>query len=551
MSMSQSHRLSHVGIDMSAILDAGEDESSTGYEDSGEDDDDVSISSITPVTRRSKLSIALVLLLGLSGGIAFCVLTIRAEQAAQNEHFVTRATQLSKDITSTVQEYEVAARSVHNVCRNRKTTRQEFRQFYEYLTSGGLRFGAAQCVPNVTHAERPIYEAEASAFYKEHYPSTVNYTGFNGFNHSVDPETGETMIGRIPVADDAPFYFPVHYSEPVVRNAKALGLDTFSHPFQKMEIIRAIETHEPVLGGRMKVVQENEMNAYSVIIRSPGIRVADDEFEIEQDEELLLANYSNGGIPQELGVILVRIPSLLERRAEEQRESMGCFLYDVSPHNTGGDPVYLGSAQFIATIADGTINTTVLFPEEEVEYDFVKSKYPANRLMEVTIPIADGSWKLLVTPMYTDDSFEVSVYETIFGTVMILLCTLGVAVFLYRNMRQMQDIHKAKNQAEAERKIIASLYPENVVQRLLEDEKAKQQTLKEKAKNKGKVFDGKMPANGSGPSKNTVMMATDETNSNGEASPSISLYGSKPIAGKISRRRWNCILRITAFSHNL
>eukprot|EP00529_Nitzschia_sp_RCC80_P000573 CAMPEP_0113454706 /NCGR_PEP_ID=MMETSP0014_2-20120614/8002_1 /TAXON_ID=2857 /ORGANISM="Nitzschia sp." /LENGTH=867 /DNA_ID=CAMNT_0000346121 /DNA_START=168 /DNA_END=2771 /DNA_ORIENTATION=- /assembly_acc=CAM_ASM_000159 len=450
---------------------------------SDEDDDDISVSSITPMMKRSWVMIVLVLVLGIGGGIAFIVLGVQNERAYSTSRFETRATQLAKDISQTVQEYETAAKSVHNVCSRRETTRQQFRQFYEYLTSGGLQVQATQCAPNVTHEERLTYELSAKLYYDEFYPTTVNYTGFKGWEY--DAATDSYPL--VPSRAEAPFYFPVDMSEPVVPNAGALGLDTYSHPFQRKEIEQALTTHQPILGGRLKLVQETEENAYTVIMRHPGIKTASYDSEVEDLDQ----------VPQELGVVLIRIPSLLKRRGDEQKESIACYLYDITPDRTQGVETYLGAAEYDAKVMNDTIVTDVRIPPNDLEYEDVISSYKQNCIFETTVSIASNAqWKLVVTPVQGDSSFDPLVAELVFGGSMIIFCTLCLSLFLWRNMNQVKMIHRAKNQAEAERRIIASLYPENVVERLLDDERNKQQAEKERVRNKGKPFEGKvLPVN--------------------------------------------------------
>ena len=447
-------------------------------EDDDDDDDDISVSSITPMMKRSWIMIVLVLVLGIGGGTAFIVLGVQNEREYSTSRFETRATQLAKDISQTVQEYETAAKSVHNVCSRRETTRPQFRQFYEYLTSGGLQVQAIQCAPNVTHEERLTYELSAKLYYDEYYPNTVNYTGFKGWEY--DAATGSYPL--VPSRAEAPFYFPVDMSEPVVPNAGALGLDTYSHPFQRKEIEQALTTHQPILGGRLKLVQETEENAYTVIMRHPGIKTEIYDSEVEDLDE----------VPQELGVVLIRIPSLLKRRGDEQKESIACYLYDITPDRTQGVETYLGAAEYDAKVMNETIVTDVRIPPNDLEYDDVMASYEPNRIFETTVSIASNAqWKLVVTPAPGDSSFDPLVAELVFGGSMIIFCTLCLALFLWRNMNQVKMIHRAKNQAEAERQIIASLYPENVVERLLEDQRNKQQAEKERVRNKGKPFEGK------------------------------------------------------------
>lgn len=487
------------------------------------DDDDVSISSISPVIRRSKIVIFIVLLLGLGGGIAFIVLGIQNEQNVVDKNFEIRATQLVKDITSTVDEYEIAARSVQNVCRRRETTRHQFRQFYEYLISGGLQVQAAQCIPNVTHSERLGFEASARAYYAEFYPD-IEYTGFKGWEYDEESDTFPLTSFR----SEAPFYFPVDKSEPVAPNAAALGLDTYSHPFQKLEIEQALATNLPILGGRLKLVQETEENAYTVIMRHPGIQVTD------EDGWDHLDNKTNA-VSRDFGNLLIRIPSLLRRRGDEQKESIACYLYDVTPSRTDGVPTYLGSAEYEARLANDTVLTDVRIPSIDIEYEDAIAPHRKDRVFQTEISIASNAkWIAVVTPIPGDESFDPSYAALIFGGVMLIVCSMALAIFLWRNMVQVKQIHQAKAQAEAERHIIASLYPENVVERLLEDERAKHEAAKDRVRNKGKIFDGKMESKENsrhGPNflessgRSDSNDGYDEDNANG-----LSIFGSDPIA---------------------
>jgi hypothetical protein len=305
------------------------------------------------------------------------------------------------------------------------------------------------------------------------------------------------------------------HREPVASNGAALGLDAYSHPFQKLEIDEALSTYEPVLGGRLKLVQETEENAYTVIMRHPGIHVAEAEAEGTNLDEHI-------EVSRDIGNILIRIPSLLKRRGNEQKESIACYLYDITPAHTDGIETYLGGAEYDARLFNGTVVTDVRIPPNDTEYQDVLSSQEKNRIYQTNLTIASNAiWTLVITPLPGDDSFDPSVLALVFGGVMIIVSTIGLAIFLWHNMKQVNMIHKAKSQAEAERKIIASLYPENVVERLLDDARAKQQAAKECARNKGKIFDG------------TTATRPEDSNSDGgpDQTPNLlSIFGSDPIA---------------------
>lgn len=131
--------------------------------------------------------------------------------------FVARAAELSQLLQNAWMDYEHTALQVHALCRtSRNTTRQEFRATYEYIMASGLQLESVQCSPNVTHAERAAYEAEARQYYSEHYPS-IDYQGIIGFVNKAESEVDNATEHRqeqdlvIVPSLERPFYFPVHY----------------------------------------------------------------------------------------------------------------------------------------------------------------------------------------------------------------------------------------------------------------------------------------------------------------------------------------------------
>jgi hypothetical protein len=282
-----------------------------------------------------------------------------------------------------------------------------------------------------------------------------------------------------------------------VPNAAALGLDLYSYPSQKNEIDLAVSTREAVLGGRLKVVQEVDDNAYSILIYHPGIYL-----ETSPDDHADV-----------LGVILVRVPSLLARTAAIQEESLACYIYDTTVFNTGGSTDFLGAVDYDVTRhPNGTIHTDLTF-HQEVEIENVRDDYSSDYFYEEDIPIAHGTWKIVVVPI--DDRFEPNTAFVIFGGVMILISSIGLTTFLFYNSRSVFRIHEAKAAAEMERNIVSSLFPEKVITRLLEDAETKKAAMKEKKlRRKLKRSPG----------------SVTESSSNEDKLTSEGLFGSKPIA---------------------
>lgn len=394
--------------------------------------------------RKTFLCAAVVLLLAIAGAVTFMVLGVRSAEIAAGSNFEMRANELALSIESTWKDYEHATLSIHNYCRReRNTTRKEFRELYEYLLAGGLEFESAQCSPNVTHAERPAYEEEARLFYKENYPS-INYTGIIGF--VPDNVTGELMVLPSP---ERPFYFPVHYLEPVLPNAPAIELDMYSFPSQKIEIDLAVSSRQPVLSKRLHVVQETQEDAYSVIIYHPGIRL-----DGESDDPT-----------RELSLVLVRIPSLLQRVAELQEESLAVYLYDTTIVNTNGTAEFLGAGAFTiipgAGLNGGTLHQLALLPETDLAA--VRHKYSTWRMYEKEVDITpSGTWVVVVVPI--DGSYDPFITYVMFGGFMILAAGLFVAAWYYTNAQRDARLNALRVAAETERAALIVKNAENAAQ---------------------------------------------------------------------------------------
>ena len=107
-----------------------------------------------------------------------------------------------------------------------------------------------------------------------------------------------------------------------------------------------------------------------------------------------------------MGVVLVRVPSLLERAATIQEESLACYIYDTTVFNTGGSTDLLGAAEYAVNhLPDGTVKTDIVYPEE-IEIEDVRKAHDKDYTYEETIRIAHGTWKVLVVPV--DNRFDPS-----------------------------------------------------------------------------------------------------------------------------------------------
>ena len=334
-----------------------------------------------------------IVLLGLAGSVTFLVRGIKKARENSEDDFEVRASELVHTIETTWRAYETVALQLHNMCRrSRNVTRQEFRDLYLYWMASGINFESCQCSPNVTHAQREEYENEARAYYAKHYPS-VDYKGIVGFVPSNETNNPEGNIIRndlvVVPSPPRPFYWVVHYLEPVLPNAPAIELDMYSNPSQKNEIDLAVATRQPVLSKRLNLVQETEGDdVYSVIIYHPGIYLDNPTVWTEDDH------------PKEVSLIVVRMPALLERVSKTQQEDLAVFLYDTTVMNTGGVPEFLGAGAF-----RGLDELELL---EEIDYNSFRNQHASKQhglYYEQKVSITpSGTWRICVVPV--DDAYD-------------------------------------------------------------------------------------------------------------------------------------------------
>lgn len=447
---------------------------------------DMDIQGIQAMRQRTQVFAGIILLLGTCASSLFLWFGTTNANDRATDTFDARANDLILVVQTSWGEFERAAAGTHEVCRRQPaTTRQGFREYYEYLEAGGLGVQAIQCAPNVTHDERPSYEAEAELYWEGLLPD-YEYGGFTALIWDYDTQS---IAGVETPATESPFYFPVHYLEPVAGNEGAIDLDLWSDPVEGAALIAtAIETMQPILTGRLNTVQETVEGAYSVIIYHPGI---------------VLSTTEPGERSDMIATLLVRIPSLLERVAILQEENLATYLYNVQ----GGDFTFLGAAEYRVES-----NETLIAYPAEIDYETLKAKYDSNRFYEEHIPIASGQWCICVVPI--DDTYEPNLLLVIFGGAMIFAASGGVAFWMLSNMRRVIQIYQAKAQAEAERTIVANLFPSTVRSRLLEGTEAKNAALKVKARAKRRRLSI---------GKSSEADMSDHMTSEG-------LFGSKPIA---------------------
>lgn len=392
-----------------------------------------SVNSVTRARRKSNaLIMTLIIFLGMATGSAFLAIGITSSKKEEKEQFMRQASDLVSRIERSWADYVTAAAYIHGRCRNRNFTRSDFRDTYEYLIGSNLTFQAAQFDPNITRDERPYYEEEARKYYAENY-EYINYTGFMGFN--------QANLSKPEPRDEADFYFPIHYMEPIPGNEKAIDLDYHASGPRKQTVTFCMEHGKPGLTDRLTLVQEFD-EKFGVVLFHPGFNLST----------------HNDVWPRDLASIVIRIPDLLKRAARDVDITASVYIYDNS--DSQGFPRFLGAAFIDAKKEDAEgypamidLNETHLYQlEQTIEENHVLNK-------TAIVNAANKNWTIVVHTMEGD--YKPTLVIEIIGGVIIFAASVCLAYWVYANSKRMDAFNRMRSQAEAER---AALILENARQ---------------------------------------------------------------------------------------
>lgn len=363
-----------------------------------------------------------ILILGFAVGGAFMGLGIASAFRKESDSFERNAWDLVKKLESAWEDYINAAAMIHGRCRNRTCTRQEFRNLYEYLNGSNIIFQAAQFDPFVTHEERHIIEAQAREYYATHYPH-VKYRGIVGFN--TDDAT------EVEVRDYYPFYYPIHFMEPIPGNEAAIDLDYHASGSRRRTVQYCIDEGRPAITDRLRLVQETAEVSYGVVLMHPGHNLT----------------HSNDTWPQDLASIVVRIPDLITRSAANQVEASSVYVYNYM--RATGRSIFLGASNIVPR-DDG--EGSDLFPISEVSLSEIRSM-SKNRLFplyqEYNISITNRIWTIAVVA--SDDTFTPDLTFVIVAGVLMLAATIGLAVWVHLNTKRVARLNRSEAEAKAEK----------------------------------------------------------------------------------------------------
>ena len=410
-------------------------------------------SSNTTRTAKAAWKIALLItLLGCAASAAFLSIGILSARRDSQNNFESDVDQVAGQIHNAFREYETAGRWVHQFCMGHKLLlvdraegnnssrpfftpnfRSLFRELYESIVAQGLPLYAIQYVPNVTHSDRAAYEAEARLFYENNYPEIAEtYTGLSG----LVPDNTSANGLRLSTQPDQDFYYPVHYVEPIRNNTQVIDFDTYSEDYPRWAVNTALETREPVITGRLRLLQEYDPNPniYSVLLIHPGMNYSNPYANNGNNDR------SSSGAGGDVSFTAIRIPSLLDYIATQEHISkddenhvslMTIYLYDSTPEDeTLEDPLFLGGAQIDHNHHQNDLLLEYMPP---VEMDELTAEGD-NRYYQTILKIGRRQWTLVA--ISGDGTYPPSITFALIGGIMIIFAFLCLALWVYASMNR-------------------------------------------------------------------------------------------------------------------
>jgi signal transduction histidine kinase/CheY-like chemotaxis protein len=383
--------------------------------------------------------ISLILFIGAGCSGAFLALGIIGATNEREKQFEQRATELCFAIQAVAHDYQLFGLWIHESCLqtyNRTSvpleedyaahlgfcSRSEFKRLHEYIKSVDVEAQAIEYVPLIEDDVRSEVERQSKIWFAANYP-TVNYTGIS----RVVPDKNPGL--RTAPEVKLPYYYPLHYVEPVLTNEAAIELNPYSNPARAKAIDTAIETWQPAFSDRLKLVQETDPNAYGLGLVHPGVPNS--------------VEYSAG--PKAFSQIIIRIPALLERAARIALVDKSVYIYDSS--NLPEEPIFLGGADVHVT-PTSTDNVLTSLPESDIG-NIPRKK--GSRHFENRVRVADRYWTISIV----SQDFQPELVYVILGGVIIFVACVILAFLFYSHLVRVSKMNAMRSEAEAEKSRIA------------------------------------------------------------------------------------------------
>jgi CHASE domain len=405
----------------------------------------------------------LILLIGMSASATILWVGISTMHQASMDDFYHNLEKITLGLHQYMTDSLLLGMWTNEACRaaheSSTDPRGTFARFWRYVEASPIDFDRVACVLNVTREEREDFEnatrahlalveerEEQQAGLERNVSST--YLGFHTLKP--DPITGNMVGAR---ESEKPFYFPMHYAEPMDAPTVRQCLDLDAYSILPETIETAMFTGMPTSSGRHFVTQlynkTRDCPRYGVTLFHPGIRDGD------VDANRFLSS------------VTVTVVDGLKRAYREMNLSVhkiSILLYDSTSGAASnwatpvgppiGPPVFLGGA---ILHQDGIVrleNTSLECIQEISMDEALRSHHHhgSGSFQSIQkLSYATREWTILVMQDHADDHGHSDLAFICLGAALIMLGTVCLCVLIYANARRIRHLSIVKAEVEAEK----------------------------------------------------------------------------------------------------
>jgi CHASE1-domain containing sensor protein len=244
----------------------------------------------------------------------------RAADSEAHARFEFRAAQIADAIRGRMGDYEQVLRGgVGLFAASEPVERQGWRIYVEHLRIQEIYPG----IQGIGYARR--VPAAAKAQHEQTVSADV------GSRYAIQP-TG-----------DRPEYFPVVYIEPFSgRNLRAFGFDLHSEETGRVAMDRARDSGEPVISGKITLVQETDRDVQSGVLMFVPVYRNDLDSTTVARRQRALSGYVYGSFRMNdlMGGILGKLPSVRVELFDGNTMEASALLFDSLPQGTPHTPAF-------------------------------------------------------------------------------------------------------------------------------------------------------------------------------------------------------------------
>ncbi|CAJ1954748.1 unnamed protein product [Cylindrotheca closterium] len=389
-----------------------------------DDDESSSMSSNalnTNIWNRAAIISAGIAIFGILAGTLFLSYGIAASNTSQERSFRLVADETANEFELAAEDYVTAAKWLHQACAYHPINRTDFRDIYEHA-SFDLTFQTAAWVPRVYNDERAALEDSSLEYYGENYPD-VNYRGIVGYEPDENSISGTSVQNRT----EQPFYYPVHFIEPVETNTEVIDLDLYS--IVRVAVDQALETFLPSATAPFVSSRDpiTEITENSILLLHPGIPLSS-----HPDRK-----------PEDLAALRIQVKDWLQHASRNIPESIAVYIYDITSSET--EPIFVIAAE-VHKNGTGDLDTNIILLKE-----LTLEELDADNLLYQDSIIRTGSREWKVRAVALDGTFEPVILTVLVASIFILVASVFMALWVFAGMRRNLNMNRLKRDNDAEK----------------------------------------------------------------------------------------------------